>query len=344
MKRLTLITATLLLFFVLNSCKKTGDALSKHPKDYSEILAKLRNIKNDQKGNKPNSKIYARTTALDYSNPDNPYDWVGIKHNDCLDYVSSYMSDITNNSSGLSLTIRQPLNNSTTTATFYGRTDKTIALTQKYWNENVMDSYVAPYVKESSFSNDDENTITKDNIDYFKQHNFVDPRLSGLNAFNNDFYSKLQYFVDAGKLTSFEANADSIVVYQAMETDSLEQSIAIIIEAEKIIQEASLEDAVKTRQLVFLSIFRNSIGYWANVIEDESNLWWTTNRDFFTRVGSHEGYARWSWHKFWGVLLTGLADAVGGVVGALIEPPVLGAAVGGVVGAALSAVVDNVYP
>lgn len=254
------------------------------------------------------------------------------------------MSDITDSSHGLNLTIRQPLDTTTTTSTFYGRTDKTIALTQKFWNERIMDDYVTPNIKEVSFTSDGETKISKETVTYFKSNKFVDPRLSGLDEFNKDFYSKMQHLVDSGKLTSFEASADSIVIYQAMETDSLEQSIAIIVEAEKIIKDASLEDIVKTRQLVFLSIFRNSIGYWANVIDNESNPWWTTNSNFFTRIGTHEGYGKWSWHKFWGTLLTGVADAIGGMLGVVIEPPLLGAAVGGVVGATLSAVVDQVYP
>ena len=130
-----------------------------------------------------------------------------------------------------------------------------------------------------------------------------------------------------------------------MATDSIEESVSIIKKAESdFITSTTLDEATKTRQLVFLSILRNSIGYWENVMEHDDSPWWRLNSDFFNRVGIHEGYSKFSWHHFWGVLLTGLADAVGGVVGAIIPPPVLGAAIGGVVGAGLSAVVDSVYP
>mgnify|MGYP001040820168 CR=1 FL=1 len=314
-------------------------------KDYSEVLKKLQSIStNLSTDNKNNRAKTSNTLSLDYSYPNNKFDWVGIKHNDCLDYVASNIPAITDDSKNLTLTIRQPLSDESSTVELNGRIQKAIGLTQKYWNEKVMDEYVRPFVSGPVINNNYENNISSENIQYLTENKFIDPRLDGLDKFNSDFSLKLNHYVEAGKITTFEAEADKSIVKQAMETDDVQASIDIIKSAEKIIIEASIDETVRTRQLTFLSIFRNSIGYWANVIDDQSNPWWTINKNFFQRVGTHEGYARWSWHKFWGVLLTGIADAVGGVVGVFIEPPVLGAAVGGVVGSALSAVVDNVYP
>ena len=323
------------------SCKKETTTNVSKKQEYPEVLSKLRSISSSTNNNAART---GNLLNLNYANPNNKYEWVGIKHNDCLDYVSSNIADITDNSKGLILSIRQPLSDEKITTTFFGRADKTIGLTQKFWNENVMDEYVRPYVTSNVIDNNYENKICTENLQYLTQNKFLDPRLDGLNKFNSDFYAKMKHFVEVGKISSFEADADSIIVSKAMETDDVQASIDIIKNAEKVITDAEIDQTIKTRQLTFLSIFRNSVGYWANVIEDENNPWWSVNRDFFTRVGTHEGYARWSWHKFWGVLLTGIADAVGGVVGALIEPPVVGAAVGGVLGATLSAVVDNVYP
>lgn len=354
MKKIIAITSVvLLLLTVLNSCKKdlktTDNPTVKKEAEYALILEKLRNIRTElnnksKPGNRSGATSQAKTTSFDYSNPDNPYEWVGVKHNECLEYVSSFMSDITDDENGLELSIRQPLSDESTSSTLYGSTDKMIGLTQKFWNEQVMDDYVRPYV-ESSFNNEEELNIIEQNLGYLQENKFVDPRINGSDEFIGDFWSKLQYFQETQRINEFEAHADSIIVYQIFEIENIEESVGLITEAESIINGSSIEDAVKTRQLVFLSILRNSIGYWETVMADEHHPWWTLNGDFFNREpeGQPGGRVSGFWKKFWRSLVIGLSDAVGGLVGAVISPPVLGAAVGGVVGAGLSAAVDAIW-
>ena len=356
MKKIIAITSVIFLLLpILNSCKKdlkTADTPSvKQEAYYSQILAKLRNIRAAEKNNKSRpgdgsgTNSQAKTTSFDYSNPDNPYEWVGVKHNECLEYVSSFMSDITDDDHGLELTIRQPLSDESTSSTLFGSTDKMIGLTQKFWNEQVMDVYVRPYV-ESSFDNEEELNMIEQNLGYLQENKLVDPRTNGSDEFIADFWSKLQYFQETERINEFETHADSIIINQLLAIEDIEESVGLIIEAESIINGASIEDAVKTRQLVFLSILRNSIGYWETVMADEHHPWWTLNADFFNREpeGQPGGrQLRWNWKKFWRSLVIGIADAVGGVVGTVIAPPILGAAVGGVLGAGLSATVDVIW-
>jgi hypothetical protein len=322
----------------ITSCKKTSNTTSiPSTSDLkSRLLTKLRNAKNDAIAGKGYT---TGKTTTDYSNSQNPYEWVGINHNNDLAYIATFMSNLVDDHQTLTLTIREPLTDNVLNGRYNTFNDKVTALSQKFWNENVSDKYVRPYVAQNSVTNASEKSTSNDIISYLSTNKFVDPRTDGLNKFNEDLYGKLEHWVQDGTITQFDAQADSIVVYQVMETDSVEQSIAIIKTAEDDIINSQLDDETKTRQLVFLSILRNSIGYWVDVMQDNNSPWQRTNGAFINRVGTHEGYAKFSWHAFWGAVLEGVADAVGGIAGAGGGP-----IVSGIAGGVASGVVAGLWP
>lgn len=329
------------------ACRKNNATAPSSSADANneQILAKLRNCKNNVLASQSANKT---TQLFNYANPNTPYEWVGVEHNKCMDYIATYMNVILNNNAPLQLSIRQPLSNQTTLGTYYSQADKIEALSQKYWNENVSDRYIRPYIEGSStITNEIESAWSRDNISYFQNNPFADPRTKGLNAFNIDFYTKLQHYVALKTITPFEAHADSIIVVQVMETDSVELSLDIIRNAEGVINSSTLAPDIKARILCFLSIFRNSIGYWAVIIDDPNHPYHLLNDNFWNVTGPHQGYNKWNWNKFWECVCTGLADAAGGIAGGAagsFAGPV-GSSIGaGIVGAGASGVVAGLWP
>lgn len=327
--------------FFFTACKKDKGS----PGEEARVLSNLRNIAPlTGTGGAGTSKTTSDIETFDFRNDKNPYEWAGIAHNKALDYVAGYMSDLTDEKKSMTVLIKQPLTEDVTTKVITARKDKVIALTQKYVNENVAGKHDV----DPGLTNAKEEEMSNSAIRYFTTNKYLDPRLSGLNDFNKDVWEKLTYLYTVGKLTDFEAHADSIIIAKIMETDDIQASIDIIKEAENTMLTASIEEKIKVHQLAFFSVLRNSIGYWSAVIQDPANPWWSLNKDLFTRIGTHTGYGRFSWHKFWGSVLEAVADGVGGLIGGAAGTAIGGPAggvVGGIiVGAGCSGVVAAVYP
>lgn len=323
---LSVIALTFVTGFLLISCTKDDNSQNLAE---NNLLAKLR-----MTVIRSTSKDSLSGILSDYSNNDNPYEYVGVNHNKALDYISTYMNNIKDDSQNLSVEIKEPLTNNTFVKVCNGTTDKITALSLKYSNANTLNTYTKEDLNVNSELSTTDKTIT-----YLKANKFADPRLSGLNEFNINYFKKLQYLKENGKINDFETHADSIIVAHVMETDDIVASVQIIKNAENDFLKSDIDSKIKERQLSYLSILRNSIGYWSQVTEDTSNPWWQLNNDFFTRVGTHEGYSKWSWHNFWENLAIGAADGLGGLAGTGLG------GIGAVgVGAVASAVVGALYP
>lgn len=347
MKKVLIVAIAMIACFVINSsCSKNNSVTQVvTATNYGELLSQLRGIEKTVQSSE--GKSTEEIEQFDYSNSANPHEWVGIEHNKCLDYLKANIPDILS-PNDLTLSIRQPLSDEVKTLLCSGQMEKTKYLSIKYWNENVSDAHIRPYLPPAALNINIEKQMSDQNIGYLQQNKFVDPRLSGLDAFNRDFYQKLLYFVSINRISQFEADADSIIMYKVMETASIQESVDIIKQAEAVINNSTLDNNTKTRQLIFLSILRNSIGYWAAVIQNPNDPWFSVHGNFFNRVGPHEGYAKWNWNKFWEAVVTGVADAVGGIAGeaagTAIGGPIGGAIGAGLVGSAASGVVAGLWP
>jgi|GEM_PF-4653128 len=334
-----IITSAILLCFA--SCKKSTDNLNRQEaNDKGKILSELRAISLDN-----SNTTQAKTTSdvFNFQNDNNPFEWVGEAHNDCLDYLAQYMDELVDTTDSMSISIKQPYSSDVINVSAITTKDKIVALSEKFFNENIASSHTQDDGVDINTENENNQSI----INYFENNQYVYPQVSGLNAYNENIWLKLTYFAEEGYLTDFESHADSIVISKIMETDDVQSSLDIIKSSETVILNSSLGETEKNNQLIFLAILRNSIGYWANVIQDTNNPWWQLNVRIWNITGTHEGYAKitplfhWSWHNFWGALCAGAADALGGAgAGLLTSNPVLI----GLAGAGCSAVVTALWP
>lgn len=330
MKKIIILELLLFLVGILSfqSCKKENTNTINNE---TNVLTKLRQISiasNNQTSNKTTSETF------DFSNPNNPYEWVGIAHNNSLDYVAGFMNDIIDDSKSIIVNIKQPYSSDVVQVNATNKVSKISALTQKYFNETVIPQHPANDGLTITSEQQWSNSVTT----FFFSNKYVYPQVSGLNAYNNDIWVKLTNMVAMNSLTPFEANADSIIIAKVMETNDIQLSLNVIKDAEGTIISSNLSDKIKAHQLEILSILRNSIGYWATVMQDTTNPWWQLNSRIWNITGTHTGYARWSWNKFWETVVTGIADALGTAAGG---PTLVGSAI---VGGIASGLVEGLWP
>jgi hypothetical protein len=159
-----------------------------------------------------------------------------------------------------------------------------------------------------------------------------------LDIYKINVNNKLQNFVSNNSISADEAFADSLIVDYVFKANSLDDAISVIRQAESILISADMDEIIRVRQLSFLAIFRNSIGYWAKAIVTPNHPMIAINATYFNTP-----YPKFSWRKFWKAVAVGFADAAGGLAGGLISSPALGAIVGGIVGGACSGAVGELF-
>jgi hypothetical protein len=298
----------------------------------------VKKIKTSLKNNTKSQKTGDDLNGGNFSNPKNPYEWVGIEHNNCLDFVGQYAGNILDNNSGLVLSIKEPFNDQIFTTSYTGKVDKIKAISQKYWNENVIPNRPSSYFQnaDKKLTNQQQAVICSDNFNWFNQNKYLDPITAGLTLYKANINQKLSYFSDNNTITIEELEADSTIISHIFNSSSLDEAIDVIKQAESIIiLSTDINKDVKIRQLIFLSIYRNSIGYWANAVKITNHPLIAINSQYFGKP-----YPEWSWKRFWRGLAVACADALGGVaVGAFTANPALIGLGGAVCSAATEALI-----
>lgn len=342
MKRLFFFISIFVLSLTYFACSKFNEG-KPSVKETDRVLGVLRaiQIKTHLEASNSASRLETGIENFNVENNQNPYEWVGIAHNQSLEYVSGYMTELLDTTSSLQVNIKQPASNEVITVSVTDRPRKIVALTTKFFNEEVLPHHS---IGTTNLTAEFEREQAMEAINYFSANKYVNPHVSGIGAYQENIWNKLTHFSSLGRISPFEASVDSIIIAKVMSSQGIQESLDIVKVAESIILQAEIDEKERARQLVFLSILRNSIAYWAGVIQDTNHPWWQLNGEIWAASGAQN--AKWNWGTFWSTLLVGVADAVGavgasaGLASVGVVEPYTVAAVGGVVGAACSAAVD----
>ncbi|NJO93117.1 MAG: hypothetical protein HC831_32280 [Chloroflexia bacterium] len=121
----TFVLLAVVILVGLSACKqeslKPEKSLKKDSNLFEVVLVKLRNMQGNSTQGRTNS-----TTA-------NPYEWIGIEHNNTLDYVFNNINF--SNNQPVNIDLRAPYQNSPTTiVNAVGVDNQIYTYTQKYWN------------------------------------------------------------------------------------------------------------------------------------------------------------------------------------------------------------------
>jgi hypothetical protein len=321
--------AILFAFFGIFSCTKTD--VETLPSNNTSTAVFIDKIKADgllalQSKANPKESV---------ENQSNKYDYVGQQHNKTLDAIIFKYDAISNDKVALSFLISNPnaRTGSEFSATYTSRTEKTIAISGDYWFKNQSN-----LLNGESFAPKELIDYTNSNINYLKNNKFPNPSKSSDIEVLKNISQKLDYFnVNLG-LSDVEKNIENAYFEQLLSCNALDDCLRLTKSYESNIIASSLDDKIKARQLVFMSIMRHSTSYWEKVQNDTSSNWHKLYGNLFN--GNSLSNTRVA-KKWWEWLIIGVADGVGGLAGALVSSPVGAAFVGGAVGGVASGLADD---
>ncbi len=283
--------------------KEVINALSKNNDIFEEVLVKIRAIT-------PNSASSRNLNSY------NAYEWVGVEHNYTLDYVFNSVDFATNQP--INIELKAPYQNSpTVTVNAVGVSDQIYTYTQKYWNNTAIPQNltIAQYASLPVISVNSQRLSMNGVVNWLKNNKFEDPCTSDNAAFLQSIYQKLSIQASLGRITTFEVHADSILVSHLLNENNSEEDLKnIIIAFENDIISSELPVEVKDRQLLFASIFRNSLEYWFDAIDNPSHKCHAYMSQYLSDCPNATNQ-KGRWKKILKGICTGFCDAVGGLLG-----------------------------
>jgi hypothetical protein len=328
--KVTITAATVAYFCAFSSCSRKENEFSpdRNKIEYNnKLLASLRTIDGLNIRNAQNIVIVTNNTM----------NWVGVEHNNTLAYIAKNTNFYSKSSSIIS--VKQPFGNETTDYFDSNVNDRIKILSQKYWNEqaipNNMTLEQVQTLSTIGISNDSERLMTDSIVSFLTTNKLKDPTTYGTDGFVKSAYQNMTLLVKQGKMTDFEAHADSILLSKVINMEDLTLAQNTIIMFENSIMSSNLPQVIKDRQLVHFSIFRNSLAYWGNVMNDQNNNWHKKNEmKKFIIDSSNARLPRWlKW------TCIGFADAIGGILGGELGGGIgsaIGAGVGGAVASGIA--------
>ena len=307
---------------LLVACHKPEkQVVLKNELEHSKLLSQLRSVSTVPQSN---LKVVPLIT-------NNPFNWVGVEHNNSLAYLNAKI-DFTNNTP-VTISVKQPLSSQTTNVFCQNVNDKMKTLLQKYWNEQAIPNNMTNEEVASispKYNNNSQRVMGDEMLEFLTANKLKNPITYGERAFIQSAYQKMMLLANQGKITSFEVHADSILLSNVVLAEDLVLAQNTIINFENIIISSDLPQVVKNRQLCHAAVFRHSLAYWDGVANNPNNNW--HNRKGMATLIPNNSTARLPrWLK---KLCISFCGGVGGMMGGTLGP--IGAGVGGALASAFA--------
>lgn len=265
------ILAFWLLILTLVSCARQEGKLTDKLGNSSELVNRLKLWKKNTTFSKD---------GINYQNNDNPYEYVGVMHNNLLTKYKEQKDSLGVNS----LHINDKI--STSISELYSNYSKYVQV-----DPNQIDTYIT------------------DDAMYF----YNNPTLVDENQYENQISQVLNRLVTKG-LTPIEREIENVFFQKIKNADNAQYvySLCKYFETE-ILESNELNDTQKSRQLSFFSVVRHSTFFWDQTFEHESDF---SKKPFWKKLvaGIADGVGALS-----GLLFTNpvTATVVGGAVSAI---------------------------